>query len=186
MKSRKIRLLIFICGFFIGACSTQFSNPTSSITMSDLEGTWVTEYYAGATDSIILNEFGTFRQIYNDAYQDYVFDSGLHQWKLEQLAGGEVRLHLHGGRYFLNGISFAENNGRNNIKDPCLGADCTWGLEPFYFYDPFAQEYISMMDELLLVVQIDGRENLILHHVWLSSDQGFAIFGGGIEVFRRH
>jgi hypothetical protein len=185
MKLRKFRLLIFICGFFVSACSTQFSNPASSIKMSDLAGTWVTEYYAGASDSVTLNENGTFRQIFNDTYHNYIFDSRLRQWKLEQLVSGEVRLHLYGGRYYLNGISFAENNGRNNIKDPCQEADCTWGSEPYFFYDPFAQEFTRMVDELLLVVQVDAGGKLILHHVWLSNDRGFAIFGGEVEVFRR-
>lgn len=185
IKATKLWILTFICTFFASACSTQFSNPAFSVNMSDLAGTWVTQYYAGAIDSIALNDNGTFRQVYEDTSQNYFFDSYFRQWNLEQLPNGEIRLHLHGGRYFLEGISIAENDGRNNLKDPCQGTDCNWGLEPYMFYDPFAQELVPMVDELILVVQVDAWGKLILHHVWLSSDGGFAIFGGGSEIFHR-
>ena len=97
-----------------------------------------------------------------------------------------VRIHLYGARYYLAGIELAETNGRRELKNPCLTrTDCSWGLEPREFYDPFIDELVQMVDELILDVRVDGSGNLVLHHMWTSSDRGFALIGGNEEIFFR-
>lgn len=163
--------------------TNRFTNP-SSVKMSDLKGVWVANYATGTTDSLTLYEDGCFRQVYVNSNQSYIFDSRWNQWDFQQMSSGEVRVHLYGGRYYLAGISIAENNGRKDLKDPCLGTDCTWGLEPFLFYDPFSEELVEMVDELLLIVQVNVNGELILHHLWTTSDRGFVI-GDTSEIFTR-
>ncbi len=162
--------------------TNQFTNPPS-VKESDLEGIWEARYLFGGEDTLTLKSDGTFRQVYVDSEENYVFDSGWDKWILEKLPTGIVRLHLQRGRYYLAGIDFGENNG----KLPCIENDCTLEGLPFVFYDPFAKEVVYMMDELLLVVQLDSTNNLILHHVHTSSDEGFVPIGQGgeIEIFYR-
>lgn len=183
---RTITLLIL--GSFIlivNACSTKPVNPSPSLMISDLAGTWTTQYTLGTTDTITINSDGTFNQLYEDTRKEYVFNSGWNQLTLEKLTSGITRLHLFGGRYYLEGISLAETNGRKKPDEPCLGTDCTWGLTPRSFYDPYAEEIVQMVDELLLVIQVDSRGNFMLHHIWTSSDRGFLLIDEDREIFSR-
>ena len=153
MKTKKsvIAIALFVLVAFmlmVNACSINPTNPSPSLKVSDLEGVWATHYSPGTTDRIIINSDGTFQQVFEDSHEEYLFDSGWSQWTLEKLPNGTVRLHLHGGHYYLDGISLAETNGRKNPDHPCLGEDCTWGLEPRSFYDPFTDELVQMVDEL--------------------------------------
>jgi hypothetical protein len=160
-------------------------NPPTDLKASDLEGVWVTHYARGTTDTITINDDRTFRQVFEDSRDGYVFDSGWNQWTLEKLESGETRLHLQGGRFYSEDITLAERNGRKDPNSPCLESDCTWGFEPDPFYDPFADELVDMVDKLILVVLLDSRDNLILHHMWSSVDSGFLLFNKDSEYFIR-
>jgi hypothetical protein len=169
----------------VNICSINFTQPHPDLESSELEGIWITHYSRGTTDTITLNSDGTFRQVFEDSRRDYVFDSGWNSWTLERLQSGEIRLHLQGGRFYLEDIQLAERNGRRDPDNPCLDVNCKWGLQPDPFYDPFANELVEMVDKLVLVVLLDSRDNLILHHVWSTSDRGFLLFDKDMEYFKR-
>jgi len=169
----------------INSWSINFTNPSPNLKSSDFEGVWMTHYSRGTTDTITINADGTFRQVFENSRQDYVFDSGWNHWALEKLQNGELRLRLQGGRFYNEGITLAERKGRKDPSHPCLDTDCTWGLESRSFYDPFADELVEMADKLVLVVVLDSRGNLILHHVWSTSDRGFLLFNKDSEIFNR-
>ena len=183
MRAKKlyVALIVFtstICALIVmaSACSFNFTNPSHDLKNLDLEGEWVTHYSGGTTDTLTINSNGTFRQVFENSRQDYVFNSGWNMWTLERLENGVFRLHLQGARFYNEGNSLAERNGRKNPGSPCLDTDCEWGFQPDPFYDPFTDELIEMVDKRVLVVLLDSRENLILHHVWSSSDRGFLLF----------
>jgi hypothetical protein len=147
---------------------------------SDVIGKWETEYGSIAgklgskvTDTIVINEDGTFEQIYYEpTSRDYRFQVNGEGWFLDHLPDGRVRLILPGGRYFPRGENFSENNGEE------LG-------NPFSFVDPFSNDLVQMEGSLTLdVVQTRSGEYL-LHHMWTSSDGGFPIFGCSSEFFQR-
>jgi hypothetical protein len=174
-----IVLTLIVTATFACGQADQFASPLT-VSVSDLEGVWEARYVFG-NDMLTIKSDGTFRQVYENSRENYVFDSGWNQWTLEKLPNEIVRLHLQGGRYYPAGISLAEMDG----KIPCIENDCTLEGLPHGFYDPFAEEIVYMINELLLVVKLDPMNNLILHHVWTSSDEGFALIGGDKEIFYR-
>jgi hypothetical protein len=190
MKTRN-SLISFTLSVFVillamlNSCSTRFINPPSDLSISDLQGVWIARYSKESTDIITINSDTTYNQVFKDDIQNYVFDSGWSTLTLEDLPNGMKRLHLDGARYYAEGIFLAETNGRKNPDTPCLEEDCTWGLQARLFYDPFADELIQMVDRLILVVLVDPQGNLVLHHLWTSSDRGFLIISWDREVFYR-
>jgi hypothetical protein len=170
----------------LSACTRPPYAPNYTIHSQELAGVWVAQYGPGKTDTLTLRADGTFRQVFEDTTVDYVFQTPWDKWNLESKPGGIIRVRLHGARYYLAGIAVAERDGRKDPKNPCVTPmDCTWGLEPFEYYDPFADTLIQMVDELALDVRVDGSGKLILHHLWRSSDDGFALFGGMGEFFQQ-
>lgn len=168
------------------SCTGEGLAPSRDVTEADLEGIWIADYGAGTSDKIELAANGLFQQEFLDVRHDYRFATGWRGWRLERYEDGYLQVHLKGARYFLEGIERAEADGRIDPTDPCLTpTDCDWGLRPFAFYDPFRQELMHMVGELVLIVRTDSGGNLMLHHVWTSGDRGFALIGGEQEVFRR-
>ena len=180
-----ILLIAFTSLSMLNACSAVLVNPPPDLNVINLQGTWISNYSIVSTDKLIINPDNTYRQIFENRSQNYVFDSGWNEWMLEELPNGVKRLHLDGGRYYLEGLQLAEKNGRKNPSNPCLGTDCTWGLQPRFFYDPFGDELAEMVDKLILVILVDSRGNLVLHHIWTSSDRGFLLFNHNREIFFR-
>jgi hypothetical protein len=176
-------------GAFLASCSQQSKNPPQTISANDLTGTWVAHYGSGITGTIYLKDNGTFKQIYQDIghdyHHDYHFETTWNSWELVLLPN-VVRIRLQGARYYLEGEEVAENNG---IGDPAchsdIPADCAGWLQPWEFYDPYTEDLVQMVNILLLDVRVDESGNLILHHLWTSSDRGFAIIGGDEEIFYR-
>ena len=159
-------ILPVVCLLLV-SCSEPLGSPTTTVQISDLIGTWVAHYGEGRTDTITLKSDGTFKQVYQDVKNNYAFETPCNEWNLEHLPNGVLRMHLHGARYYLEGITIAEKDGRKDPKNPCLTPeDCTWGLEPLFFYDPYTDELVKMIDELLLDVRADEAGNLLLHHLW--------------------
>jgi hypothetical protein len=183
MRARICLIMTLTVVITVTACAADFTPASANTQMNDLEGDWQANYTSGVTDKLTLRSNGTFKQVFEDFQKDYVFDSGWSNWTVEQSSKGLVRLRLQGGRYYLEGITLAETNGRKNPNNPCLDGDCTWGFEPRIFYDPFSDEVVHMVDELLLLSLIDSTGKLILHHIWTSSDRGFALIGGDKEIF---
>lgn len=163
-----------------------YANPPSTFQDVDLVGTWETRYFNAGIDTLIIRPDKTFKQIYRDqTISGYVYETPWNEWWTERLNDGRIRLHLRGARYYLGGVQFAEQNGLSPIpKDQ----PNYWGANeppPFPFYDPIAKDFVNMVGELVLNVRSDTAHNLILMHMWESSDWGFPIFGGEEEEYRQ-
>ncbi len=147
-----------------------YSNPPSTFRDSDLLGTWEA-HYSRSTDTLIIKADGTFRQIYEDHYvQEYVYQTPWNEWWVERFPDGRVRVHLHGARFYEEGIRVAEEGA---------------GLERWKFYDPVAHDSVDTRTELILNVRIDSSGELILYHMWSPADEGFAMIGCERNLFRR-
>lgn len=148
------------------ACGVDFEMSPGDLEESDLVGTWVAEYSTNRSDTLELRADGTFRQTYKDTYENgYRFQTPWNEWYLERLPNDQVRVHLAGARYYLAGRSL-----RTHLDT---------------LVDPFAEEWVDPQNELLLNVQMESGRGLVLHHMWITDDRGFAQFGGDKEFFRR-
>ena len=166
------------------SCAPYFENPPTNLQKSDLVGVWETKYGNGRIDRIIIRDDDTFKQIYSDDNTNYTFETPWNKWWLEKTSEGMVRIHLTGGRYYVSGIEKAERNGLLSECPPDL-PDCNWDHLPYLFHDPYADESILMVGELVMNVRVDLFKELVLHHMGVSSEGGFAIIGGEQDIFRR-
>ena len=165
-------------------CEAPYSNPSVAFQESDLVGTWETRYWERGVDRLIFRADGTFKQVYRDrTVKDYVYETPWNKWWVERFPDGRVQVHLQGARYYNDGIRVAELNGRG-YPCPAEFPDCSW-KDRMSFYDPIAKEGLYMVGKLVLNVRNDSSGKILLHHMWTSSDRGFAIIGGEAEVFRR-
>lgn len=164
--------LLVLCGFILCRVCTfldtpPFTVPDNEVTEEDIIGTWTVEYGEGREKITFFPE-GKYQQVYEDNKQNYFYTSNIYNWYIEITEEGLYYLHLEGGRYYLAGISYFENDG--------------WGRS---FYDPFAKKIIQPDNELILVVVNDKSKNLILHQLWTSPDRGFPILDKDEEYFKR-
>jgi hypothetical protein len=162
-----------------------YSAPPTDLGAEDLAGTWETSYGTGV-DRLILRTGGTFRQVFErrvaGILTDYAYETPWNEWRVERFSDGRVQVHMQGARYYLDGVRFAELDGTH------FGGSEFWGggsRPPYSFYDPFAQETVYMIGELILNVRADSTAQLLLHHMWSSSDRGFVVLGCEQEQFRR-
>jgi hypothetical protein len=179
--------VFFIMGILIlfstgtAACAAAYKNPPKSLQKSDLVGVWQTKYGKNEVDTITIGGDGSYQQKYINEDWNYIYETGWRSWRLENRPDGSIYVHFSGGRYYLEGIRRGELDGRGDFCPP----DCNSGFDPFPFYDPYANVDIEMVNELVLSVRADTRGNIVFHHMWTSSDEGFPIIGGGTEIFRR-
>lgn len=158
-----------------------YSNPPSIVQDSDLVGTWETRY-GKSIDRLIFRADGAFKQIYEDPYvEDYVYETPWDAWWVERFPDGRARIHLRGARYYLAGIRMAERDGMRSDAPELWGRS---GPPPYPFYDPFADEIVVMVGELILNVRTDSSGELLLHHMFIETDRGFAIIGCERNMFR--
>lgn len=80
---------------------------------SDLVGTWVAEYGGGDIDTLVLNDDGTYSQLYNDPLGGMHFETKPQKWSIEQRASGLLRIHMKGMRLCstIGSICNRENGG---------------------------------------------------------------------------
>lgn len=157
-------LVAGIIAYLVSACTaSSFADPPPDLETADLVGIWETHYSKQSTDRLELRADGTFRQTYADSGETYAFETPWNAWRLQRLPGGLVRVHLDGARYF--------------PESPAQ--------EAYGFYDPFANELLRPIKELILNVRVNMEGELVLHHMWIGTDRGFALFGGEKEYFRR-
>ncbi len=177
-------LMMQLCCCMPGDIS--YSNPPPTFQDTDLVGVWEAHYGIGI-DNLTIRADGTFKQVYRDyTVEGYVYETSWNKWWVERFSDGRVWVHLQGARYYLDGIMMAELDGKD-YPGPEDQPDF-WGKTgppPFPFYDPFGKRPLYMVGELVLNVRCDSSGEIILHHMWTSSDRGFAIIGGDVEVFRR-
>lgn len=141
-------------------CQAPYLDPPATFQKSDVVGIWEAHYWGGDVDRLIIKPDGTFKQIYRKG--DYTYETPWNKWWVEHLPDGRARVHLEGARYYL-----------------------IWVEQDELFYDPFGNESIEMTEELVLNIRRLSSGEIILHHMWDSSDRGFAIIGGETEMFRR-
>jgi hypothetical protein len=158
--------LVLVAVLLLAGCEDpRYLDPPASLTVSDLVGTWETHYSETRLDRIEIRQDGAFKQTYKKSGEpDYVWETPWNEWRLERLRDGLVRVHLEGAAW--------------------------WMLAPPYrrgghFHDPYTQELTFIQNELVLHVRMDSKGELLLHHLWISVDSGFALIGGEVEVFRR-
>jgi hypothetical protein len=155
-----------------------YSNPPAELEDADLVGTWATQYY-GATDRLIINADGTFRQVYEERFAGvlrlYLYQTPWNRWWVERFSDGRIRVHFEGARYYLRGSGIAELEGTP------YGASSL----PWPFRDPFSDEYVDMVGRLVLTVRVDSRGELLLHHMFYSADEGFGRTHCQQQYFRR-
>ena len=168
------KLMILIASYFlapmVSGCTNKLSNPPPNLLLLDLAGTWTARYSSYEIDTITIDANGNFSQRYENTQREYIFNSDKNQLYLERTPKGVTRLHMPGGRYYLEGISVAE------------GETPPWGIS---FYDPFSDDLVKMVDKLILVLQLKPNNTLILHHLWITSDRGFLLFNADSEIFYR-
>jgi hypothetical protein len=156
-----------------------YSNPPADLEDVDLVGTWSTRY-DGATDRLIINADGTFKQIYEERIAIilglYRNETPWNHWWVERFSDGRIRVHLEGARYYLRGRGVAELDGMPYGPASSL---------PWAFRDPFADEYADMTGGLVLTVRADSRGQLLLHHMFYSADEGFGRTDCQRQYFRR-
>lgn len=189
MQRRRILVtgVLMWLSLFLAQCGAKFAPPPTDLQVSDLTGTWKTDYLGPGEDTLIIKEDGTFKQIYRSTKpENYVYETPWNEWSLEYLPDGRVWLHLPGARYYIDGVRFGEQEG---LHAPCPDdwPDCRMGEEPpaFGFYDPYGREWVEMVGELILNVRSRPSGEIVLHHMSSSSDHGFTLIGGGQEVFQR-
>ena len=181
--------------FVLNSCSSiqlaqeaPFDNPPSSLAEIDLIGSWVTKYggWAERTDKIVLGSGGKYKQTYIEN-GEYIFESQWNDWWIEVLPDGRQHLHLENGKYFLGGVAFSEK--MEGMVLPCKENDSACEENPITItwplYDWIGNEFIEYSSELILNIRVDSSNELILLHLWTSTDRGWAIFGGEVEIFRR-
>ncbi len=175
--------LLFVVLLVLAACAeiADSRNPPAAFRESDLVGTWAVDYYRyRGDDQLILRADGTFKQTYGNEKEDYVFETPWNEWGVERFADGRVRVHLRGARYYLGGIREAEQEGV--IPSPLVT-----GGEPRHYYDPFARDKgwrdwsVPMIGQLILNVRLLPSGELVLAHMWPSSEYAF----GDSQVFHR-
>jgi hypothetical protein len=156
--------------------------PPTTFEDEDLVGTWRARY-DGRVDTLILRADGTFKQIYEDRHEeDYVYETPWNEWTVDRYADGRARIHLQGGRYYPAGITMAEWDGMQPDVPGMWGKS---GPPPYSFYDAFADETVTMVEELVVNVRVDRNGELLLHHMFIEVDDAFAVIGCERNMFRR-
>ena len=176
-------LLLVILGWIWG-CKANFGNLPRDLEESDLVGVWEASYGRNRTDRLIIKEDGTYKQTFEDRETNYAFETDWNPWRLEELPDGRVYIHFDEGRYYPAGVRIAELDG---MGDPCPTnlPDCISGNNPRPFYDPYTKDSIEMLKQLVLTIRVDSRGEPFFHHMWTSTDRGFALLGGRTDVYRR-
>ncbi len=197
--SKKMRILALLCtvfGLCIGSIYTfsiirnglilaneaPFSNPPSSMEREDLLGVWRIEYSAERTEVLVLLADGQCKQLYRE--QEVQVEAPCANWRIERLVDDRIYLHLLGAKYYFNGLSFADRG-----HTPCLDGDnfCKEIIDqiPVVSYDWIGKEYVDTTGQLILNIRQDASGEIILLHLWDSSDRGFPIIGGEAEIYRQ-
>jgi len=184
-------LCLFCCQVILTLVTAEISkseNPPATFQASDLVGIWEASYghrgdyiYGKGSDRLILRADGTFKQIYENQAEDYVYETPWNEWSVEHFSDGRVHVHLKGARYYLAGIREAEQEG----VWPTSSSLPVTGGEPESFHDPFDPERryrsVHMVGELILNIRVLPSGKLVLAHMWCSPNWGF----GDADLFHQ-
>jgi hypothetical protein len=170
--------LFILVTITLSTCSelADSANPPATFQESDLAGTWVAVYgMTTGVDELVLREDKTFKQIYRNAEADYTYETTWTEWSLELFPDGRVRVQLPGARYYWAGIKRAEQEG---LKPTDIVVS-DWNY--WAYFDPFSDDIVPMVHALILTVRILPSGEVVLAHMWGSSEEGFS----DSKVFRR-
>mgnify|MGYP001129097017 FL=1 len=148
------------------------ASPPAAFRESDLVGTWEANYNycIQCVDQLILRGDGSFKQIYRDVEEEYLYEAPWNKWWVERFPDGRVRVYLEGARYYPYGIDWAEDEG------------IAFG-KPRSYHDPFDPENrfrgVEMVGKLVLNVRVLRSGEIVLVHMWSSIDSP------SWEAFRR-
>ena len=154
----------FILVLLLCSCTAPYPKPPKDLMKDDLLGIWEAHYSLRAVDQLVLR-----RDDFSQKYQDkdeagYNFEQSGNEWTMKHFPDGRVQIWLERGKYFRLGYNLSK-------KLP--------------IYNPFTEEFEDVATQLILEVRTDSAGNLILHHLFLDADQGFALIGGERQYFRK-
>ena len=137
---------------------SQANCPTlpEAFQISDLIGTWKAKYSDGATDMLIIQKDGKYKQVYSSPNSKLNFESNLLDWDVEKRQSGFIRLHM---------------KSMHRCDD--LDAVCTrqgGGVDPneLRSIDYCEGQVIEMPNEVVLVVTGVSKNNSIVPRgIWL-------------------
>ena len=134
----------------------------STFKENDLIGIWIVQYSLNDQDMLILNEDGTYKQIYNDPEANQRYESDWQEWWIEYRDSGYVRLHLKG--MHRAGETEAVFNREGGGLDS----------ELFTAIDYCENNVIKMPDEIVLIVTGSNEETprgVILRQTRLAGSE---------------
>jgi hypothetical protein len=159
-----------------------FDNPPNSFKVDQLVGSWMTKYSNSRTETLIIQPGGKFTQIYEEGGN--IIQTNQNYWWIEPLDDGRIYLHLEGARYYADGAFDTKIN-----HAPCPTGDiyCEEMATKFPIegYDWIGKDWVDMANQLILNIRMDSSGDILLLHLWKSSDRGFPIIGGEAEIFRK-
>jgi hypothetical protein len=164
------------------ALEAPFINPPRSLDKNMLVGIWSVKYSTTRIDTLFVNENGTFQQVYFE--QGVVYKSDWSNWYLEKINDERIYLHLKGAKNYFYGFT-------KTIQEstPCQNKDNKCGeikiQVPVRAYDWIGKNWVDSDNQLILNIRQDSSQNIILLHLWETSDRGFPIIGGEAEIFRK-
>jgi len=68
--------------------------PPETFQEADLVGIWIAKYGGDSTDTLVIREDGTYRQIFDDPIPGYHYESDWQRWWLEPRESGIPHLHM--------------------------------------------------------------------------------------------
>jgi hypothetical protein len=161
--------------------------PPSTFGESDLQGTWERRHADGSLERLVFAADGTFKQVFHDAGQEHrVEETAGEHWWLECLDSRGVRVHLQGAKYYPLGMVVPD---LQLAVESCPSDDAAcrhrYDQWPYAFYDPIADEPVTMAGTLVLNVRLDLSGRLLLHQMRTSSKELIGISHCQSEHFRR-
>ena len=169
LSSAVIFIALISCGLYShigesdrdsGRCTSIL--PPETFQESDLVGTWIAKYGRNITDTLVIRENGTYKQIYTNSITDYYFESDWQKWRIEYRKSGIPHLHMQGMRK-CDGIS------ERCQREEGGGDDTLW-------FDYCEERLIPMRGEvILLVIGVPERfaqpsRGILLRQLSVNSD----------------
>ena len=140
-----------------------------------------TRYGKDITDTITIREDGKYQQFYENKNTNYRYKTSWDLVRIENLSNRGVYIHLEHGRYYSAGEEIAELDGMG-IPSPKELPNCYFGTHPRVSLI-LTRDDVEMMNELILTNRKKPNGEIISHHMWTSSDRGFAVIGREVKSF---
>ena len=145
---------LLLIAIFLGACGLNQGEvnvcppPPDGFSEADLVGAWTGGYVTPPkqTDTLIIREDGTYKQIIHMDVPAFDYESDWQAWRLEYAENGLPYLHLEGMRLCAYG------------GGEIIGCDQVGGGDNNYWYDFCQDDWVMMPGEGVLIVVGVGKE----------------------------